>query len=133
MKDYLENPMGLPFLELFKKMYISGIQFAAENPNIVSMFAHLLSKKGDIYDTVFKGNLDMALGMYKSMIDRDKELGRIKKNIDSEVFAKLVIDMTINVSIDEASIYNKKFDFKGMYEKIEKIVEIFEHGVMEDE
>lgn len=133
MKDDFNNPMDLPFLDLFKKMYISGIKFAASNPKMVSMFSHLLSNKGEIFDKVMKNNLDMALEIYTKMIDRDKSLGRIRKSIDTKVLAQLVIDMTINVSVNEMSDSKQIFDFDKMYEKIEQIVNIIEHGVTEEE
>jgi len=133
LKEDLANPMELPFLKLFKKMYISGIQFAVDNPKMVQMFTLLLLKKGEIYNKIFKGNLDMAIDLYKTMIDRDKELGRIKKDIDSEVFAKLVIDMTTNISVNEITDEHSEFDYNGMYEKLSQILKIIEHGVMEEE
>lgn len=133
LKEDLANPMELPFLKLFKKMYISGIQFAVDNPKMVQMFTLLLLKKGEIYNKIFKGNLDMAIDLYKTMIDRDKELGRIKKDIDSEVFAKLVIDMTTNISVNEITDKHSEFDYNGMYEKLSQILKIIEHGVMEEE
>jgi AcrR family transcriptional regulator len=132
IKELFDNPMDLPFLELFRKMYVSGIQFSIENPRMVEMFAHLLAHKGKIYDDVFRNNIDIAVNLYISMIDRDKELGRIKKDIDSEVFAKLVIDMTTNISVREIEENNQKFDFERMYERISQVIKIFEHGVMED-
>jgi len=133
LKEDLANPMELPFLKLFKKMYVSGIQFAVDNPKMVQMFTLLLLKKGEIYNKIFKGNLDMAIDIYKTMIDRDKELGRIKKDIDSEVFAKLVIDMTTNISVNEITDDHSEFDYNGMYEKLSQILKIIEHGVMEEE
>ncbi|MBI9009303.1 MAG: TetR/AcrR family transcriptional regulator [Tenericutes bacterium] len=132
MKDDFNNPMDLPFLDLFKKMYISGIQFAANNPKMVSMFSHLLANKGEIFDKVMKNNFDVALDIYCKMIDRDKSLGRIRKSIDTKVLAQLVIDMTINVSVNEMSDSKESFDFDKMYQKIEQIVNIIEHGVTEE-
>lgn len=130
LKEYFDNPMELPFLDLFKKMYLGGIKFAVENPKMVQMFGHLLAKKGDIYNKIFKENLNVAVDLYTSMINRDKELGRIKPDIDSSVFAKLVIDMTVNVSVNEMSGESKEFNFDNMYERITQIIKIIESGVI---
>ncbi len=130
LEEDLKNPMDLPFIELFKKMYRGGIAFAVENPKMVSMMKHLLVKKGDIFDQIFKDNLDQAHQIYIGMIDRDKEVGRIRKDIDSKVLAEIVINMTINVSVDQVED-GKDFDFDKMYERITQIMKIFEHGVLQ--
>lgn len=130
LKEHFDNPMDLPFLDLFKKMYLGGIQFAIENPKMVLMFGHLLSKKGDIYNKVFKENLSIAVNLYKTMIDRDKALGRLKPEIDSTVFAQLVIDLTMNVAVNEISGDSKEFNFDNMYERITQIINIIENGVI---
>lgn len=132
LKDDLQNPMELPFIELFKKMYRGGISFAVENPKMVSMTRLLILNKGEIFDKVFKGNNDQAIELYVSLIDRDKELGRIRKDIDSKVLAEIVVSMTINVSVDQMD-ESEDFDFDKMYERITQIMKIFEHGVLRGE
>jgi AcrR family transcriptional regulator len=112
IQEFFSNPMDLPFIELFKSMYTAGIKFAVDNPKMVKMMSHLLNNKGPIYDLVFENNLDIALELYSSLIDRDKELGRIRKDIDTNAFAKLVIDMTINVSV---KILTSKECTKGLH------------------
>lgn len=128
--EHFENPMDLPFIELFKKMYISGIKFAVDNPKMVDMMKHLLSKKGEIFDKVFKGNLALALELYSKLIDRDKELGRIRKDIDTKIFAQIVVDLTTNISVNQVSEKNSEFNYDDMLERVTQILKIFEHGVM---
>ncbi|MCK5731728.1 MAG: TetR/AcrR family transcriptional regulator [Tenericutes bacterium] len=130
IQEFFVNPMDLPFFELFKSMYKSGIKFALENPKMVKMFSHLLASKGTIYDLVFKENLHIALDMYSVFIDRDKEQGRIRKDIDTKVLAQLVIDMTVNVTVNEVSDGKFDLDYENMTERIAQIMKIFEHGVV---
>ena len=133
IKEYFENPMDLPFLDLFKAMYISGIKFALENPRLVKMMSHLLITKGKIYDEIFAKNLDLAVDLYSNLIDRDKAEGRIKKDIDTRVFAELVTDITTNISVKEVETNQGEFDFDNMIERITQILKIFEKGVAEGE
>lgn len=130
IQEYFDNPMDLPFIELFHKMYLAGIKFAIDNPKMVDMMKHLLSKKGKIYDLVFKDNLKLALDLYANLIDRDKELGRIRKDIDTRIFAQIVVDLTMNISVSQVSGENNDFNFDEMLERIAQILKIFEHGVM---
>ncbi len=131
LQPALSNPMNIPFLELFKEMYIAGVKFSIDNPRMVQMMAHLLSSKGQIYEDVMKNNLQIAIDMYSQMIDRDKEQGRIRKDVDTLTFAQLVIDMTINVSVSEVEGNNHNFNFSNMIDKISKVMNIFEYGVKE--
>jgi len=104
-----------------------------DNPKLVRMMSHLLVSKGEIYDEVFKNNLDIAKVLYSTLIDRDKEQGRIRKDVDTEVFAQLVVDITTNVSINEMEANAGDFDFDKMIERITQILKIFEKGVAEGE
>lgn len=129
MHPIFSDPQDMSFLELFREMYIVGIKFALDNPKLVKMMAHLLTTKGDIYNDVMKNNLYIAIDMYSAFIERDKEKGIIKKDIDTLTFAQLVVDMTINVTVNELDDVNKEFNYEKMLERITQIMNIFEFGV----
>lgn len=129
MKDLLINAQNMSFMELFKELYIAGIKFAISSPRFVKITAHLLSTKGKIYEEVMKNNLQLAIDMYSSFIERDKEKGLIRKDIDTKTFAELVIDMTINVSVSELQETSKEFNYDNMLERITQIMKIIEFGV----
>jgi len=129
MGNLLSNPMDLPFFELFHKLYLAGIEFASGNPKMVKMTSLLLQNKGEIYDAVFSNNLHLARDLYESMIKRDQELGRIRNDIDSCILADLIIDMTVNISVNQIDKYNE-FKYDKMLERVTQVMKIFEHGVM---
>jgi len=129
VKDLFVNPENLSFMDLFKDMYIAGMKFAMDSPRLVKMMAHLMSTKGKIYDDVMKNNLHIAVEMYSNLIDKDKEKGLIKKDIDTRVFAQLVIDMTINVTANELDEEHNDFNYDNMMKRITQIMKIFEFGV----
>lgn len=129
LKDLLINAQNMPFMELFKELYTAGIKFAISNPRFVKMMGHLLSTKGKIYDDVMKNNLQLAIDMYSSFIDRDKEKGLIRKDIDTKVFAEFVIDLTVNVTVSELEEESKEFNYDNMLERITQIMKIVEFGV----
>lgn len=133
MSDTLKNPNKVTFLQWFKEIYKVGIKFALDNPKYVQISAHLLTKKGEIYDKVMKGNIDIALSMYQSMIKKDQELGIIKKEINTRLLAKLVLDMTLNVSTDSLSSTDGTFNLEEMNKQIDQIISIFEKGITKGE
>lgn len=132
MSDTLKNPTQIPFLKLFRELYVVGMKFAYDNPKYVKIMEHLLVNKGKIFDLVMKNNYALAIDLYKSLINKDKELGLIREDLDSEVFAKLVFDMTTNISVDSIS-EEGTLDLKSIYARVDQIFTIFEKGIQKGE
>ncbi len=130
--EFLKNPQGIPFLDLFREMYVSGLKFALDNPKFVKIFKYLMSTRGEVYDKLISTNLDMAINLYKMLIEADKEKGRIRQDVDSEVFAKLVIDLTMNVSVEEIAL-GKEMNYDNMFKRITQLIDIIEKGVTKGE
>ena len=133
MGDLIPNPDKIPFLTLFFEMYKRGAMFAIENPKFIKITANLLSSKGDIYNELIGNNMNMAKQFYIGYINQDKELGRIREDIDSEVLAELVINMTTNIAIDNFVISDSELQLDKMIEKIEKTINIFKKGIQTGE
>ena len=43
LESLMSNPMDMPFLDLFKEMYIAGLKFAIDNPRYIRIFSYLLN------------------------------------------------------------------------------------------
>lgn len=129
MTDLLKNPQEVPFLTLFKEMYVVGVKFAIENPKYVQIVTHLISNKGEVFNRVMKDKLELAHHYYVDLINLDKERGNLRKDIDTDIFAKLVVDMTVNVSTDELNLENNEFNYEKMIHRITEIINIIEKGV----
>lgn len=133
MSDVMQNPDKVPFLVLFKELYISGLSFALENPKFIRIAANIMTENSEVYDEIFKEQLIFARDFYKELIDLDKERGRIKPEIDSLIFATMVRDMTVNISIAELDLETKEFNYNKIIERITQIIKIFEIGVKQGE
>ncbi len=129
LSELLQNREQMPFLDLFRLLYIGGTKFAFENPKYVEISSLLFSSKGQIFDLLIRDNLDIAKQYYISYIDTDKKLGRIDPNVDSGILADLVIDMTMNISVDQMVVNGKDFDANLMLDKIDKVIYIFKKGI----
>jgi len=130
LESLMSNPMDMPFLDLFKEMYIAGLKFAIDNPRYIRIFSYLMNSRNELYNDIFKKNLDIAYNLYIAMIDKDKRKGLIRADVDSEVFAKIVVDLTVNVSVEELSIGNENLHYDNMLERITQIIKIIEQGVI---
>ena len=129
MSDSLKNPFEVPFLTLFKELYEMGLRFAFDNPKYVQIMSHLLSKKGEVFERIMKGNMDMAIKLYKDLIEQDKQRGIIRAEIDTNILAKVVYDMTVNISIDSLNTEDASFNIEQMHKQIDQVLRIFEKGI----
>lgn len=133
MSEALLNPDKVPFLVLFKELYRVGIEFAKDNEKLVKLMSHIVSNKDSLFDELLKDNLEFAKKFYYDLIELDKSRGRIKPEIDSLVFATIVRDMTVNISIEEFNLDSKNFNFERILERITQVIKIFEIGVKQGE
>ncbi len=129
LSDAMKNPTEMPFLELLRELYMLGIRFAMDHPKLVKMTSHLLALRNDLYQRIIKDNLDVAVKMYVDLIELDKTRGRIRPEVDSETLARLVVDLTTNVSIEGLDPERKEFNYKQMLERITHIINIIGDGV----
>ncbi|MCF7924330.1 MAG: TetR/AcrR family transcriptional regulator [Candidatus Izimaplasma sp.] len=133
LSSSLINDEDIPFLDLVKIMFEDGINFAINHPKYVMILDLLLNNKNQLYEKLMKDNIKIAKKIYKEMIDKDKKLGRINKDIDTEVFAEIIVNLTTNISLDNLDLENPKQSYKIMIEKIEKILNILKKGVQNNE
>lgn len=130
--DLLNNSDNEPFINLFKKMYTAGINFSLKYPEYIQIMRKVIASNDDLLTEMMVNNKQIALDIYIKLIDKDKIEGRIKEDICSETFAEMVFNMTLNVAVDQAK-ENNEFDFEKMYQKIDKIMNIFGKGISRGE
>lgn len=70
---------------------------------------------------------------YINYIKHDQEKGRIRKDINPRVFAKLVIDLTMNISLDNIEENNETLGYDNILERVTEIIYIIEYGVINGE
>jgi len=133
LKDTLNNIEGIRFIELVKKLYNEGVKFALKYPLYVKIMDHLLKNKSEIFYKLMNDNLLIAEKIYMDLIDKDKERGYIKKSIDSSTFAKIVVQLTTNIAVEELDLSNEEASYKKMIERNNKVLEIIEFGVSQGE
>ncbi|MGM0495463.1 MAG: TetR/AcrR family transcriptional regulator [Bacillota bacterium] len=135
--DYLSNSLindkNIPFIDLVKILYQDGIRFAIKHPKYVKILDLLIKNKNHMYELLMKDNLAIAKNLYSEMIDKDKKAGRIKKSINTEIFAEMIVNLTANISLDNLDINNPDLSYKIMLEKIEHILNILKKGVQNNE
>lgn len=128
MGGILPNPEKTPFLVLFRELYIKGLQFAIENPLYYKLFKYLFDSRGNIYNELVGDGLDLAKEFYVGYVETDKSLGRIRKDVDSELLADLFIDATTHIAFDEMH-KSEKINEEKMIKRIDGLLQILKKGI----
>jgi len=127
MEDAFSEAGQIPFLDLFRKLFVSGIEFALEHEDLVSMGKILITSKGSIYDEVMKDGLALAEEMYINFIEIDKKKDIIRQDVDSKVLASLVVGLSNNILID--SFKDTDANFENLLIRIDSLINIFRKGI----
>ncbi len=130
MKDIIHNPDEIPFLDLIRELYIIGLKYAVNNPKAVKMIMYLNSSRDVVFEEIMGAGLEQAKHFYKGYIESDKLLGRIDPDIDSEVFAEMMMNIINNISFEEFRIGNENINYDKMLEKFNKKIFILEKGIL---
>lgn len=89
--ETLKNLDNLTFIEQIRALYLCGIEFAINNPkysNLAQKFAH--EKNESVRQSVLKGNTQKAYTFYEHLIEKAKERGTVKSEIDTRALALLI-------------------------------------------
>lgn len=130
LKDTLGNSEGINFLDLVRKLYDDGVKFALKFPQYVKILDHLLKNKNEIYEKLMSDNIKIAEDIYADLIDKDKAKGLIKEEIDTRTFAKIIVQLTTNIAVEELDMDYQEESYKKMLDRNNQVLKIIEHGVL---
>ncbi len=130
MADLIHNPDEIPFLDLFRKLYSIGIKYAIDNPRGVKMVMYLYASRDLVFEEVLGMGLKQAKQFYVGYIESDKKLGRINPDIDTDIFAEMMLNIINNISFEEFRIGNENINYENMLDKFNKKIFILEKGIL---
>lgn len=127
LKDELKNEDGLPFLEIFRLLYHQGIKFTYTYPLFAQIGKHMFNLKTEIYNELVGDGLKLAKQYYVGYLEADKQKGLIREDVDSNVFADIVIQLTTNIAIE--GFLEEKIDLDLLVSKVDSLINIFKKGI----
>lgn len=130
MKDIIHNPDEIPFLDLFRELYIIGLKYAVDNPKAIKMAMYLYSSRDLAFDEIMSDGIAQAKQFYRGYIKSDKKLGRINADIDTDVFSEMMMNMINNISFEELKLGNENINYDKMLDKFNKTIFILEKGIL---
>lgn len=122
----LSHPEELSFFELLRKLYQSGIEFAKENPKLVSIGNYMLNGNCPVCDEIIKDQKPQGEIFFRKLIEKAKEDNEIKKDVDPDFTAKFLT--SINYSLGDF-IYKDDGLNDNIMETIDILLNIIENGI----
>lgn len=127
MGDLFLGNLDIPFLERFEKLYASGIKFGTQNNEIFKASQKIFTSDYFMKSKMMKQGNEQGISMFTLWIKHDQELGRIKKSIDAELLASLLLEFSSKVTFEE--YFKDEVDLLKIETKIHLIVEILKKGI----
>jgi AcrR family transcriptional regulator len=135
MSPVLKNPDQYDFFTLIRELFVSGLKFAADNPDLTLMGNWLLKSKGHpIYKEVMDMGLqkmqDVCTGLLKHAISKDE----IRDGIDLDFVSYMISSMNVNVleyyfqNIKEEETDIQKID-KEIIQIVDLLLDFIKNGI----
>ena len=130
-----QNPQTYDFFTVIRELFISGLRFAAENPEITLMGNWLFkSKDHPIYNEVVNVGLQNAQNVYTDLLKLAISRNEIRDDIDLDFVSYTISAM--NVSVVEYYFQNvkgeepdiQKFD-EGIIETVDLLLDFIKNGI----
>lgn len=126
MSPVLKNPDQYDFFTLIRELFVSGLKFAADNPELTLMGNWLLKSEGHpIYKDIIEIGLQKAQDVYSGLLKHAIKKNEIRGDIDLDFISHMISSMNVNVmEYYFKNIKRKKPDIKKIDKDIIKIVDL---------
>jgi AcrR family transcriptional regulator len=129
LQHILKDMEKLNFFQLIRELYIAGIQFAKENPELFSIGARFIKEKdNELFDEIMEDSREKSQEFLKYILIKGMEKGEVDSAVDADLVAMLITSLSINIS----EYYMKTRegeDLMGIYEIVDKMLYIIENGI----
>ncbi|MCF8009414.1 MAG: TetR/AcrR family transcriptional regulator [Halanaerobiales bacterium] len=122
----LSQPDELSFFELLRKLYKSGIEFAKENPKLVSIGNYMMNGNCPVCNEILKDQKPQGELFFKKLIEKAKQDKEIKEEVDPNFTAKFLT--SINYSLGDF-IYEDDGINDNIMDTIDVLLNIIENGI----
>ncbi len=125
----LNNPDEISFIELFRRLYKRGVLFANEHPEYIRITRNLMLNRGTtVFKEILGENYDLGRQYYKQYIEIDKQHGRIREDVDSDILADFILDTTTTIAFNELT-HDDSLDLDKMFNRMEQMLNILQKGI----
>jgi AcrR family transcriptional regulator len=117
----------MPFLDRFLELYRLGMKFAKSNPKLFLVGRKMIESPYYHQNDLTKKASIRAMNMFAQLIEKDQNLGIIRKEIDAHLLAKMMLEYMINFSIEE--MLKESFDIEKVMDAVTQLIDILKKGI----
>jgi AcrR family transcriptional regulator len=135
MSPVLKNPDQYDFFILMRELFISGLKFAADNPELTLMGNWLLKSKGHpIYKDIIEIGLQKAQDVYSGLLKHAISRKEIRDDIDLDFVSYIISSMNINMmeyyfqNIKRGEADMQKIN-KGIIKIVDLLLDFIKNGI----
>ncbi len=125
-QEILINPAQLSFFEFLREVYRGGIEFAKENPRLVSIGDELMNSNCEVCSQIREELKPTSHQFFIKILKNAVDRGDVKEDIDIEFTAKFLTN--INYSLGDF-IYTDSGLSEDAMEVIDVLINIIENGI----
>jgi AcrR family transcriptional regulator len=122
----MRSPNELSFFTFLEKLYKGGIEFAKENPRLISMGKNLMNNNCEVCKKIREQQKPQSENFFKNILEQAIEAGDVKEDIDPELTAKFLT--SINYSLSDF-IYTEDGLNENVMDTINELIDIIENGI----
>lgn len=129
MSPVMKNPFNHDFFTLLREIYLSGLSFAKDNPDLVAIGNRLLTDKSHpLYSEIMKENMDASHQFFEALLAKGIERGEIREGIDIKLTAYIIT--SLHISIADYYMENIKPEIDDdIMDTIDKFLELIYLGI----
>lgn len=132
----MQNPEEHNFFVLIKDMYLAGILYAKDHPKLsaIGMWTMKNSSHGILND-ILKQSEDMAEKFYENLLQRAKEKGEIREDIDISIVAHMLFNLSVS-TMEYCFKNDRAKDFSdissmsdNILKTVDKLIDLLQFGI----
>jgi len=124
----LNFEVDMPFIDRFYEIYLKGMSFMKDYPDLVKVGKKLLTSDFLLKSDKYHESMNIAINLYAKYIKIDQEKGRIRIDIDPKILAQLLLEMINKLTIDD--YINDELTEESIKHHVTMIVDILKKGII---
>src|SRR6056297_1589048 len=125
-QEIMQRPDEINFFVLLKKLYQGGLEFAKDNPRLLSIGNNVVNNNCEVCNKIMEDLKPQSDEFFKRLIRLGIKRGDLKEDIDVEFTAKFLTN--INYSLSDY-FYTKEGLNENAMVPVEALIEIIKDGI----
>ena len=125
----MANPMEMEFFTLLREIYVSGLRFAASNPELQQISHRLLADRNHpVFVEFMQDNVGKSDDIFSQLIQLGMQRGELRDDLDVAFTAHILSSMNTSVA-DFYQSYIKKTMDEDYLNMVDKMLDFLRRGI----